>query len=137
MIAALAHADGHPVALFVPTTALRSRIRYWEAQTRGESWCQLAPTEWVPVVALAWPVALIAGFLKWCDGRKYGPESIRADDHIVGEWARLTGQRVLATIPSLVEHPDDTESLVNRSRQTARRALSFAEDGAARIDWNR
>lgn len=136
--AALGAAEGAPAALFVPRTALQGRKAFWQAQKEGRSWCALDWREWVPVVALAWPNELIPGFLEWADTRGYGPQKWRADDAIVGEWARQTKTRVLATVPCLVEHPDAEPSITQPRRRgkPPRTALAFAEDGATGIDWS-
>lgn len=133
-------AEGAPVALFTPRTALRSKIPYWQAQRDGKTFCVLDRREWVSVVALAWPGELIPRFLAWADQRGYGPDRSRADDAIVGEFMRATGTQVLASIPCLVEHPDVEPSLANgRSgwQRNPRLALAFASEGAADVVWKR
>lgn len=122
---AVAEADGLPIALFVPTTGLRNRLRFWEAQRDGCSYCCLDWQEWVPVVALAWPTSMIAGFLEWADGKGYHAQAQRADDAIVGEWASRTRTQVLASVPCLVEHPDEVPSIVRNTSNQARNALAF------------
>lgn len=118
----------HPVCLFLPVTALRSRMAFWEAQAEG---CDLAPhdpMEWVPTVAICWPVYLAARFLAWTDEGRYA-DSTLADDEIVGRWARHDRQDVCVAVPSLVEHPDLVPSLINRAwRSEGRVALSFRDD---------
>ncbi len=136
---ALGSAEGHPVALFTPRTALKSKVAYWQAQAEGKAWCVLDKREWVSVVALCWPAPLIPRFLAWADSRGYGPQRWRADDAIVGEFMRTTGTQVLATIPCLVEHPDVEPSLTNSRggwQRNPRLALAFASEGAHDVDWS-
>lgn len=133
-------AEGVPVALFTPRTALRSKVAYWQAQRDGKTFAVLDKREWVSVVALAWPGEIIPRFLAWADQRGYGPDRSRADDAIVGEFMRATGTQVLASIPCLVEHPDVEPSLANgRSgwQRNPRLALEFASEGAEHIEWAR
>lgn len=135
----LSAAEGAPVALFTPRTALRSKIAFWQAQKEGKSFAVLDRREWVSVVALAWPGEMIPRFLAWADQRGYGPDRSRADDAIVGEFMRATGTQVLASIPCLVEHPDVEPSLANgRSgwQRNPRLALEFAREGAADVKWS-
>ena len=137
-ISALEYASG-PVAFFVPTTSVRSKISFWASQKAGHSWCPLHFAEWVPVVALCWPTRLIPGFLEWADARGYHENKWKADDAIVGEWARKTRTQIYATVPCLVEHPDTVPSVSNERINTLRKprvALSFASEGTAGIDWS-
>lgn len=94
------------------------------AAERGEFFCELPCRRWVPAVALAWPVDLVASFLAWKQTQRW-PPAFGADDEGIGNWARAEGVRVLATVPSLVEHPDEVESLVGRRPRGGRRAALF------------
>lgn len=140
---ALSAAGEYPVALFVPRTSTKGRIQFWQAQKEGRNWCTLDWREWVPVVALAWPRKHIGPFLHWAEEHGYGPQRWRADDAIVGEWARMTRTRVLATIPCLVDHPELDVSLAAPLRRGAahmrrpRVALAFADHTVADVDWTR
>ncbi len=133
----LSAAGEHPVSLFTSNQALQTRKDYWARMRAGEAWCPLNQREWVNVVALAWPTSLIPKFLAWADGKGFGVTRGRADDAIVGEWARMTRTQVLATVPSLVEHPDWEPSVAqpNRRGKGPRTALLFASEGAAHVDW--
>lgn len=139
LTSAVSAAGEHPVALFVPRTSLRSRTEFYRRAKDGFAWATLDWGEWVPVVALAWPTSLVAGFLEWADSRGYDGNRWRADDAIVGEWARATRTEVLATIPCLVDHPDVEPSITmpRRGRKQPRSALLFAADGAGNVDWSR
>lgn len=138
LTSALSAAGEHPVALFVPQTMLRSRTEYLRNAKAGLAWSRLDWGEWVPVVALAWPTRLVEPFLAWADSRGYDGNRWRADDAIVGEWARHTRTEVLATIPCLVDHPDVEPSLTmpRRGHRAPRSALLFAADGASNVNWN-
>lgn len=126
----------HILCLFVPTTLRQGARRLLEACSNDEGWCALDPREWVPVVALCWPTALIPEFLQWCDRKMYTISRHRADDAVVGEFAREKNHAVYATVPSLVEHPDDQTSTINMRTQVPRRAVCFAGERAHLIDWS-
>lgn len=125
------------VALFVPWTLRRAGQDYMRACARRASWCQLARNEWVPVVALAWPVPLLHRFLEWADSNGFPPDKRRADDAIVGRFVRsVPGVECWATIPSLVEHPDDVPSLIgNRHGGPKPRSAICWDQNPGSIDW--
>lgn len=134
---ALAARPDSIVALFVPTALRHSSLRLLEACGRNEAWVVIGTVEtWIPVVALAWPVRLIPDFAAW-GRRTYPPEARRADDAIVGRYVRERGETVWATVPSLVEHPDDVESLLGLRTANPRSATCFAGEKAALIDWSK
>lgn len=134
--AALKHRPDSPVTFFVPTAMRRGSRLLLQACGRGSNWANLGYHEpWIPVVALCWPAALVPGFLEWADARGFGPDRRRADDGIVGRWARESRTDVWATVPSLVEHPDDVDSLIGTKKRILRQAICFW-DGVTPIDWS-
>lgn len=108
LIASVRPAD--PVCLFVPGVG-RNHRRILDACYRDARWTELDPADWVPVVAVVWPRRHVMELLAFVDRKRY-PPSRTADDGIAGDWARETKTRVVATVPSLVEHPDRVPSLV-------------------------
>jgi hypothetical protein len=55
-----------------------------------------------PCVALVWPAPLAGRFLEWCgDGRHYERD---ADDGAISRYLEETGEPLLVSVPSLVEH---------------------------------
>jgi hypothetical protein len=93
----------------------------------------------VPAVALVWPVTLIDPVLEWAD-RQTWPRHFRADDEIIGQAMTALGTRVLATVPSLVEHPDDQPSLVGhrpplKGLNLDRVAVCFIDGDPLELDW--
>lgn len=134
---ALQHAD-RPVSLFVPNTLREGSINLLRACARDEAWCDLRPRDWVPAVAVAWPEALVPDFLAWAELRKFHPNVNRADDAIIGKYARERNLAFLATVPSLVEHPDVEPSILRNHRSKGgRRATCFADESVVDIDWSR
>jgi hypothetical protein len=78
----------------------------------------------VPVVALLWPRAHVESVLRWLETAKLpGGAGAKSDDAIIGRWSRKTRTQVYATTPSLVEHPDESASLIGKKA------------GAGRIVW--
>lgn len=116
--------------------SVRSRLRY------SQIWFQ----DFLPVVAVLWPKPKLDEFLAWEDGRKIVglAQPYRSDDAVVGAWMKFTHQRILATVPSLVEHPDDTLSVKWNAESKVpsgtgnkrRRAFFYIEDGdPLALDW--
>lgn len=103
------------------------------AANSGSPWAVLDVLRvktWLPVVAVSWPVAAIRPALDWIDEQRW-PREFIADDEIVGRVARGLELSVLATAPSLVDHPDVVASAVGRRR--ARGGANPARVAACRM----
>lgn len=131
----------HLISFYVGGYPQESARALFAACDRGEHWVQL-PLRWIcPALALVWPVEFIEPFLAYVD-RQNWPERFRADDEIIARWLRIEHRPVLATVPSLVEHPDDVPSLIGRRASsgvdTNRIAACFIADDydALEIDWS-
>jgi NAD-dependent oxidoreductase involved in siderophore biosynthesis len=89
----------------------------------------------LPVVAVLWPRAKAEEFKEWADEHPTlpGQREPRSDDAMGGRWKMLTRQTVKATVPSLVEHPDQVPSLIGRramwGKDRGRVAAFLAADG--------
>lgn len=110
-----------------------------KACDRDEAWAELAHAHWCPVVATCWPVWMIAPLLEFVDEQGWR-DSFFADDERVGRFVRAINHRPLASVPSLVEHPETTPSLVGK--RTGRHAacwIGSCEEcsDASQIDWSR
>ncbi len=139
---ALAAQPDSLVSFFVGgTPRLRAQLIF-NACNRDLSWAVLDNHGWCPAVALAWPVEFIPDLLDYVDGRGWPPRFC-ADDEIIGRWLSATQRLPLATVPSLVEHPDDVPSLIGRraagGMDKGRVAACFIppERDALAIDWSR
>lgn len=133
-----------PVCLFLGKVPMRTRGEALKAGKAGESFVQVKHGDFLPVVAVLWPYALACAFHAWGTS----PDRLRqrngqifqerSDDAMGGRWMRSTQQRVMATIPSLIEHPDDCESTIALSN-TGRTALFWhgPEWDALSIEWHR
>jgi len=110
-----------PVCLYLPTVSATRRPAL-EAAKRGETFVEVAPRGFLPLVAVLWPREKSLHFLNWSqttraltrgNGRTLEQ---RSDDAMAYLWMRTQRQRALATIPSLVQHPDDVPSTITRGR---------------------
>lgn len=92
-------------------------IRMHDAAIRAEPFFEMQLHKWTHTVALGWPRDHARRFLDWVDGqpRKFRADRI-TDDPVVGAWCSATEERVLATVPSLIDHPDDTLTIVGSHR---------------------
>lgn len=92
----------------------------------------------MPVVAVLWPMQKLHEFHMWAlDNPLLVGREPRSDDAMAGMWKIRNRERVLATVPSLVEHDDGVPSLIGTGRKKgdrSRRALHLAED-ALDYDW--
>lgn len=132
----------HPVCLFIPAKIMRSERVALRALKAGQRFVQLLPHDFLPVVATLWPRAKAEHLLAWAQTAKLpGMPNPRSDDAVAGHWMRTQKQAVYATLPSLVEHPDDVEPVKgghHRARAGAdrsRSALSFCTGDPLLIEW--
>lgn len=109
----LAVANEHPstlVSLFLPgALGLVAKLATREA-ARGERYVTLDHGPWVPTVALLWPASLLEAFAKVAPG--WAKPNQISDDALVGKFRREHPAKAVATVPSLVQHPDVTVSIV-------------------------
>jgi len=87
----------------------------FRASGRGDPWALLTGLRWLPTIAVVWPVELIGPALAFVDAQGWPPR-FTADDEILGRVVRGLRQTPLATVPSLVDHRADVESLIRRRR---------------------
>lgn len=128
-----------PVSLFLMPQPLRiARQAVREAKSHHLYFdAHFRINEFVPVVALLWPVEKAAEFLRWVEEnpRRLGHRTPRSDDSVVGRWAANTHQTVRFTIPSLVQHLADQPSVKGGPTPASKMtAIWFAEDGM-QYDW--
>lgn len=120
------------ISLFVGGLSGSTKKNFLMALKRGDHWTQIYFREIHHVVALVWPVRLAADFLEFVSTAKIpGAPYARSDDAVVGYWARKTKNYFWATVPCLVEHPDDVPSTVHslgRQGDKGRRAIAWIDD---------
>lgn len=111
----------HPICLYLGSLPMRTRGEALRAAKRGERFVDVHHGDFMPVVAVLWPVEKARGFFEWGthpdrlrqkNGRIFEE---RSDDAMGGRWMRNCRERVVATIPSLIEHPDDVISTIART----------------------
>lgn len=88
---------------------------------------------YLPSVCLLWPARLIDLLKDW---RPVKERVAAADDAMLAMFCRRVAyvDSYLATVPSLVEHPDSVPSLMGTSRRQSRSALHPPGDLAS-VDW--
>jgi hypothetical protein len=145
--AAIAARPDRPLAFFVGGQSYAYAQAVYQAAGRGEPWALLdshiANYTWVPVVALCWPASLALGCVPWADNRladQPRTHGWRADDEIAGNYLHELGVPVLASVPSLVEHPDVIASVIHGrgfgGSLADRQAACFIGDcPVATMDW--
>ena len=100
-----------PLVLFVPGVGLHRR-RILDACAEGKRFVQMSTANtFLPCVAILWPRECVEAILAY---EAATPFSKPADDGCLGRWCEVTRTKVLATVPSLVEHPDRERSLVGK-----------------------
>lgn len=110
--AACASRPGRVLAFFVAGQPVDHAQSVRLACSQGWGWAELDPDRWLAAVATCWPCAHVCPLIEFVDGQGW-PEEFFADDEIIGRYIRHAGLRPLASVPSLVEHPDRTPSLVS------------------------
>jgi hypothetical protein len=122
--------------LFLSHANHRTRRRAYEAIRAGGHWVEVAHSDLIlPTVAVLWPVEAIHDFLDWYPAQPPRRNPDRADDGVLGRWMSKRSRKVLATLPSLVEHPDDTPSVAQPGR-APRHAIHYIGDAdPLEIQW--
>lgn len=131
----------HPdsmVALFMAGAPWRTKRLIDKAAMAGRRYASVHPRDFPATVALLWPRADAEAFVSWTDEHPpTDPES--GDDNVVGEFMRKTNRRVVVTVPSIVQHPDDVPSMIGRrhanGRNRFRVAAVFYDGDVSRLDW--
>lgn len=128
-----ATAGNRPVSLFARNKKRWNKlILQAMRRDRRVRWLVLCRLNWGPAVML--PVADIAPMLAWVDDNCYMPNY----DVRIGYWYLRQNRPVWYTMPSLVDHRIEGDSLVwNLRSQAGRYALHFIgeERAGADLDW--
>lgn len=101
----------NPVCLFYPGVKMKSDRNVRNALAAGKRFFLLNRMDFLPVVAVLWPRACAEELLAWTKDRKFPgmKPPYRSDDAICGLWSRFCKRDVYVLMPSLVQHPDDTD----------------------------
>ena len=126
-----------PVVLFLAGFPQGTAAKARRAWMEGRRYVSLHPSPIVPCVAILWPCAKAAEFMAWADSgvKLKGHPTPRADDGILAQWMKATGQEILVTVPSLVEHPGIEPSTKGAPDLVGSAALY--ESDASTYDWTR
>ena len=110
------------ICLFTPGVPRRTVSNLTRASNLGKRYGEVHQLDFVPVVAVLWPVQKAAEFRDWVrdNPRRLGNPNPRSDDAVCGRWMKWTKQTIWATVPSLVQHPDDLPSLIGRAHKSGR-----------------
>lgn len=129
-----------PVCLYLsrlPRDASRKADLAMKARQR---YITLSWRSFLPVVAVLWPRHKALEFKQWADDHPTlpGQREPRSDDAMGGRWKMVTRQTVRATVPSIVEHPDEVPSLIGRRAQWGKdkgRVAHLLAADALDYDW--
>jgi hypothetical protein len=99
------------LVLFVSNVPWHHQDAVLQACKNDQPWASLGPSYWLPVVSTIWPVELAQRALAFADENEWNG---CADDELLGRFMSDQNLTAYATVPSLVEHPDDVPSLMGR-----------------------
>lgn len=117
-------------------------IRQAQLQRRRYVPLRYGASDHLPMVAVMWPVGQARAFLRWTEENplRLGHHDPRSDDAVGGRWVRYTKAPAVATVPSLVEHPDDLASTIGKDRgglDPRRKAVVWiGHENPLDIDWS-
>lgn len=103
-----------PIAFFVGGAPGDACMAIRQAAAAGRSWIDLSPWQWFPAVAAVWPSEIVARLLEWSADPQVEQTLTRADDAVLAKFLQVEKIWPLATVPSLVEHPDIVPSVIGR-----------------------
>jgi len=132
---AAAHPDT-PVCLFLAPQPRRTSRDALRAMKEKRRYVTVFIRDFCPVVAMLWPRGKALEFREWAkDASLPGQPNPRSDDAVVGRWMISTRQRILATVPSLVQHRADVPAVKGVENASSRfSALFFCAD-ALEYEW--
>lgn len=137
--AAVAAKPDRILSFFVAGNPYEHSQAVFAACARGSSWAELDNQRWCPAVCVCWPAAHVPAILAFVDAQGW-PDAFRADDEIIGRYCRHAGVLPLASVPSLVDHPDDVPSLLGNKAMYGQdpgrvTACWIGDCDPATIDW--
>lgn len=115
-----------------------TRSAFWRAVERGQRLLEIRPSNWVPAMALGWTPELAQQALDWDANQHTLRANYTADDGRLYYFTRQRKVPVWATVPCLVDHPDDVPSVANTGRgkrRPSRSTLLLLEGDASLLEW--
>jgi hypothetical protein len=130
-----------PVCLFLSRLPRDVSARADRAYKEKQRYVVVPWRSFLPIVAVLWPRHKAVEFAEWTEANPQlpGQRQPRSDDAMGGMWKMRTKQYVLATVPSIVEHPDREPSTVGRMAQWGKdknRVAHLLAAHADRFDWS-
>ena len=133
------HKREDPIALFLAHLPRADYVAALRALKSGRNFVILRGRGFCPVVAVVWPIEKSQLFLEWTKtARLPGGKTPRSDDAAVGHWVQHTKNRVLACVPSIVQHPDEEDSIIGIRKHWGRdksRTSEIFDPAADLIEW--
>ena len=128
-----------PIALFLARLPRADYVAALRAMKSHHRFVTLRGQGFCPVVAMVWPIERSQNFLEWSKVAKLpGNKTPRSDDAAVGHWVRTKHNRVLACVPSIVQHPDEEASIIGLRAMWGRdkgRTSEIFDPEANQIVW--
>ncbi len=109
-----------PISFFLARLPGRPGGLVYRTAKKNERWIQAAGGDkFFPALAVLWPVDVARSFLEWTETARLPgmPNLVASDDAVMGEWIRRTQAEAWYTVPSLVNHPDEVESVIGMRAQ--------------------
>lgn len=116
---ALAERPEGIVAFFVSGLKSGGSRRVLQALSLRARWVDIGGASITPLVATAWPQHLIEPFIEFATSSRI-QSRYSHDDPVATLFVKKHKLSVWATVPSLVEHPDEVPSLIGKSHSAGR-----------------
>jgi hypothetical protein len=132
-----------PVCLFLARLPREASVRAQRAFKHNQRFIELSYRGFLPIVAVLWPREKLLEFKAWADENPnlpgIGAHNLpRSDDAMGGRWKMLARQRIVACVPSIVQHPDMEPSTIGRRQMWGKdrgRVAELFTENAAEYDW--
>jgi hypothetical protein len=124
-----------PICLFLSWLPRGVMVDALNAAKRGERFVRYRVSKFVPAIAIIWPRAKAEHFLEWSSTAILPghPNRVASDDAVIAEWHRRNQMTIWVTMPSLVQHPDEVESLIGKramwGKDRTRTAFNYIGEG--------
>jgi hypothetical protein len=106
------------------------------ASHRGKAWTDMSPlVPWIPAIALVWPAWMADDFAHWTPPPLPIALPRESDATIIASYCQHRDIVPLATVPSMVEHPDDMPSLLAGELGSGRQAEVYTGASAVFANW--
>lgn len=124
-----------PISLFMSRLPDVDYKRALQEMKRGKKLMALrGGRRFIHAIAIVWPIEQARSFLEFTQTQRLpGAQPPRSDDAAIGHWSVMTRQQVFACLPSIVNHPDEVDSVIGKramwGKDKARTAAYFCENG--------